>query len=140
MGGWVFAGTPGGFWTFLIFTVLLGGAAAWATGRAFAATWRALAMLPVALIVLAAAVRFLHYALSGTDLFPGQEGLLSPGYFLVALAVAVGFAALGYRLRRVEQMTRQYPWLFAKSGTLSWAMRDGGRPGAGHAGHGPDLT
>ena len=44
---------------------MLGGAAALATGRALAKTWSPLAMLTPYMVVLAAAVRFLHFSLFG---------------------------------------------------------------------------
>ena len=126
MGGWLYPDEPGGgFLPFLIFTVILGGAGAWATGRAFAGTWRSAWLLPAALVALAIAVRFLHYALTGTEMFPAQEDLLSVPYFIVALVIGALFAGLGYRKRRVEQMTGQYPWIFGRSGTLGWTARDG---------------
>ncbi len=53
----------GSIWPFLVFTLLLGGWAAWMTGRATAITWRPYGMLIPYLLILAAAVRFFHYAL-----------------------------------------------------------------------------
>src|ERR1700735_1708018 len=54
--------------TFVLITLVLGGAGAWATGRAVAKTWRPLATLAPYMVFLAAAVRFLHYALYGDPL------------------------------------------------------------------------
>ena len=116
MGGLIYSDDPGALWTFLVFTVVLGGLAAWATGRALAGTWRSVWTMPFALIILAGAVRFLHYALSGED-------LSSVHYYLVALLVLFLAAAYGYRSRRAEQMAEQYPWLFARSGPLGWRVR-----------------
>lgn len=113
MRGLIYSDDPYAIWTFLVFTVALGGLAAWATGRALAGTWRSLWTMPPALVVLAGAVRFLHYALSGEDLF-------SVHYYLVALVVVGLAAAYGYRSCRSEQMARQYPWLFVRSGKLGW--------------------
>ena len=117
MTGILYSDDPDALWTFLFFTVVLGGLGAWATGRAFASTWRSPWSLPAALVVLAAAVRFLHYALGGED-------LLSVQYYLVALVVAAFAAAYSFRACRAEQMVRQYPWLFAKSGPLGWTMKE----------------
>ena len=50
-------------WLFLLVTVLMGGWAAWMTGRACAVTWRPWIVLALYLVVLAAAVRFIHMAL-----------------------------------------------------------------------------
>ncbi len=119
MEGLLYSDEPQALWTFLVFTLVLGGLAAWATGRALAGTWRSIWTMPLALIILAGAVRFLHYALSGED-------LLSVHYYLVSLVVIIIGAAYGYRSRRAEQMVRQYPWLFAKSGLLGWTTRPTG--------------
>ena len=117
MSGILYSDDPNALWTFLFFTVVLGGLGAWATGRAFAGTWRSPLSLPPALLVLAAAVRFLHYALGGED-------LLSLQYYLIALVV-VGLAAVySFRACRAEQMVRQYPWLFARAGPLGWSTKE----------------
>lgn len=123
MGGLLYTDDPGGFLPFLIFTVVLGGLGAWAAGRALAGTWRSVWVLPAALIALAAGVRFLHYALTGTGMFPSQEDLLSLHYFAVTLVVGALVAGLGYRKRRAEQMAGQYPWMFGRSGPLGWVDR-----------------
>ncbi|MCL2428330.1 MAG: hypothetical protein FWD12_03760 [Alphaproteobacteria bacterium] len=86
---------------FLLVTVLLGGGAAWQAGRAIAQTWRPWWQAVLYMFGLGAAVRFIHYAL-----FDGS--LLSlPGYALDT-AVAIGCAALGFRIARARQMARQY--------------------------------
>ena len=71
MAGILWADSPYGPFTFILITLVLGGAGAWATGRAVAKTWRPLAMLAPYMIFLTAGVRFLHYALYA-------EPLLSP--------------------------------------------------------------
>ena len=58
--------------------------------------------MPLALIIMAAFVRFLHYALAGEDLTSLQ-------FFVVSLFFVGLGGAYGYRSRRAEQMTRQYP-------------------------------
>ena len=63
MGGILWADSPYGLFTFILITLVLGGAGAWATGRAIAKTWRPLAMLAPYMVFLTAGVRFLHYAL-----------------------------------------------------------------------------
>ena len=35
----------------------------------------------------------------------------------------MGFALLGYHTTRTNQMTRQYPWLYEKTGPLSWRQK-----------------
>lgn len=96
-----------GFWIFIVLTVMLGGAAAWATGNALAATWRPLWQLVIYIVLLAAAVRFFHFALFA-------EPLLAVGNYVVDLAVLLTVAVAGYRLRRAHQMTTQYAWLSVK--------------------------
>ena len=106
-------------WVFLLVTVLIGGWAGWRTGRATAQTWRPLfTLLPYA-AMLGVAVRFLHYALF-------EETLLSVHYILVDSLVALAGMALGWRLRRAQQMRTQYRWLYEAAGPFSWRAKDGG--------------
>ena len=107
---------PGALGAFVFFTVVLGMLGGIATGRAFAGSWKPLLTLPLALLAMAAAVRFLVYALAGED-------LLSLQYLLVALVFVALGAAYGFRAKRTEQMCRQYPWLFAKAGAVNWTHR-----------------
>jgi hypothetical protein len=37
--------------------------------------------------------------------------------------VVMAFAFLGYRITRTQQMTQKYPWLYEKSGPLSWRQK-----------------
>jgi hypothetical protein len=101
------------FVNFLIVTVILGGAAAWMTGRACALTWRPYATLLLYLVILAAAVRFIHFA-------PLEGTLLSVHYYLVDFAVVLIIGFLGYRHTRMKQMTSRYAWLFKQAGPLAW--------------------
>ena len=94
-------------WSFLLVTVILGGGAAWLAGRAIAQTWRPLWQAVLYMFVLAAAVRFIHYAL-----FEGT--LLSLGAYARDAAVAIGLAAAGFRLMRAHQMATQYGFLLAE--------------------------
>ena len=56
--------TPDGLLTFVVITLIIGGAGAWAAGRALARTWRPIAMIGLYMLFLTAGVRFLHYALT----------------------------------------------------------------------------
>ncbi len=114
--GFLYSDAPGAFAAFLFFTIVLGGLGGVATGRAFAGSWKPLLTLPFALLAMAAAVRFLHYALAGED-------LLSLQFYLVSLVFVALGAAYGFRAKRTEQMCRQYPWLFGKAGPVSWTHR-----------------
>ena len=98
---------------FIILTVVLGGGAAYLSGRALALKWRPVWQLFIYMALLAGAVRFLHYALF-------DEVLLSVRYYLVAYAVLLGMALLGYRLTRVRQMVTQYYWLYERAGPFHW--------------------
>ena len=106
-----------GDYSWLAFFVLdgLGAAAATATGRAFATSWTSRLLIVPAMIALAAAVHFLHYALF-------QEDLASLYYYLVSLIILLVAAFLGYQFKRVKQMATQYSWAFEGAG-LMWRPR-----------------
>jgi hypothetical protein len=118
MAGVLWADSPYGLFTFVLITLVLGGAGAWATGRAIAKTWRPMAMLVPYMAFLTAGVRFLHYALYG-------EPLLSPTLFIVAYVWTMAIGALGYRAMRATQMATQYSWAYDRSG-LSWRAKGNG--------------
>ena len=98
---------------FLFMTVFLGGLGAWASGRAVASTWRPMLQAPLYCAGLAAAVRFLHFALF-------EEELTSIHYYLVTFVLLAAVALLGYRAMRSGQMARQYSWSFARLGPFGW--------------------
>ena len=52
MDGFLWANSPYGPFTFVLITLVLGGAGAWATGRAIAKTWRPLAMVALYMVFL----------------------------------------------------------------------------------------
>jgi hypothetical protein len=118
MAGILWADSRYGFFTFVLITLVLGGAGAWATGRAIAKTWRPLVMLAPYMLMLTAGVRFLHFALYG-------EPLLSPVLFLVAFVWTTAVGALGYRAMRATQMATQYSWTYERSG-LNWRAKGSG--------------
>src|SRR5215217_8494966 len=89
---------------FLLVTIAMGGGAAWLSGRAIAATWRPWWHIVAYMLILAAAVRFIHYAL-----FEGT--LLSLHYYLVDGAVCMLFGFLGFRVTRAAQMASRYRFL-----------------------------
>lgn len=101
------------FGVFILVSVILGGGAAFLSGRAIAGTWRPLWHVVVYMLVLGWAVRFMHFAL-----FEGT--LLSPHYYLVDTAICLGLGWLGFRIARASQMSTQYGWLYDRSGWLRW--------------------
>ena len=109
---------------FLLVTVVLGGGAAWLAGRAIAATWRPWWHVAGYMLILGAAVRFMHFAL-----FEGT--LLSLHYYLVDTIVCLIFGFLGFRVTRVAQMTTQYGWINVRAGFLRWARRRASNSGKG---------
>jgi hypothetical protein len=101
---------------FLVLTVILGGGAAFLAGRGLARAWKPFGRVFFYMALLAAAVRFFHYAL-----FDGE--LLSLYYYLVTYAVLVAAACLGFRFMRTMQMVTQYRWLYVRTSPLSWRDR-----------------
>jgi hypothetical protein len=102
---------------FLVLTVIIGGGAAFLAGNGLARSWKPFWRVFVYMALLAAAVRFFHYAL-----FDGR--LLSPYYFLVTYAVLLAAASLGFRVTRTTQMVTQYRWLYKRTSPLTWRARD----------------
>ncbi|MBL8589166.1 MAG: hypothetical protein JNK46_11610 [Methylobacteriaceae bacterium] len=100
-----------GFWVFALVTLVMGGATAWATGRAIAQTWRPLAHVLTYMAPLAIAVRFLHYALF-QGYFISWENF-GPGlrYLVVTYVILAAVGVFGWRVQRAAQMARQYSWL-----------------------------
>ncbi|MDX5362440.1 MAG: hypothetical protein LPL00_12890 [Alphaproteobacteria bacterium] len=104
------------FAEFLFVTVILAGGAAYLTGRAVALSWTHSAQLVIYMVLLAAATRFIHFALfSGT--------LLSLHYYVVDLAVLLAIGFLGKRITRAGQMSRQYSFAYRRAGPLGWSRK-----------------
>lgn len=106
----------GSFGVFLLVTLLMGGGAAWMTGRSVAASWGSQRVLVVYMFALAAAVRFIHYALFGGTLLTAQ-------FYAIDLVVLLVIGFLGFRRTRTLQMTDRYYWLFEATGPLTWKER-----------------
>ena len=105
---WLYDAGPSGLIIFVVVTLVLGGMAAFVSGRVLAQTWRPLWQLPLYMLTLALAVRFMHFAIFG-------EVLLSLRNYLVDLATLLGLAHLGFRSMRARQMAEQYGWLAPKA-------------------------
>lgn len=91
------------FGVFFFLTCVVAGGIAWMTGRAIAQTWRPLWQLFAYAVLLAAATRFMHFAL-----FEGT--LLSLHYLVVDFLVLAFIGFLGFRFTRSRQMQLQYSW------------------------------
>jgi hypothetical protein len=103
-------------WVFLFVTVIIGGGAAWLTGRALAANWRPAWQIVLYVALLGCALRFFHFALF-------QGALVSVHYYLTDTLVLLSAAYLGFRLTRVTQMVTQYAWEFERAGPFFWRKR-----------------
>lgn len=117
-----------GFWVFLLVTLAMGGAAAWATGRAIAQTWRPTWNVVAYALMLAAAVRFLQYALF-------KQPLLAASAYAIDAAILVAIGLVGHRVTRARQMAAQYPWLYPvrrprAAGNSGSSAHPGGSAGA----------
>ncbi|MBX9709979.1 MAG: hypothetical protein K2X60_03015 [Xanthobacteraceae bacterium] len=97
-------------------TLVLGGGCALLAGRAIAATWRGIAVAIAAAFPMAAAVRFVHYALF-------NETLLSPKTYCLEVLVLLIVICLSFQRTRAVQMVRQYYWLYQQNGPLGWRLR-----------------
>jgi hypothetical protein len=107
--------------TYPLLTLGMGGLAAFMSGRAMAQTWRPFWHVPIYMLVLAAAIRFCHFALF-------EEPLLSLPSYAMDFATAFLIASLGYRTVRARQMCTQYGWLHQPSGPLGWRSRTDAAP------------
>ena len=127
----------GGFYTeesllqIVMVTGLIGGGAAWLAGRAIARTWRPIGHVVVYMLLLGAAVRFVHFALFDAYL------LSLPSYCADALYL-VAAGTLSWRITRTNQMVTQYNWLYERASLLTWRERspataEGGGTEAGSA-------
>ncbi|WP_298422385.1 DUF6867 family protein [Rhodoblastus sp.] len=85
-------------------TMILGGLASFAAGRAVALTWRPLGLLALYGLPLAFAMRFLHWSLFG-------EPLAAPFAAMVAYGWSLAVQGLAWRVTHGALARRQYPWL-----------------------------
>ena len=99
---------------FIRVTVILGGGAAWLTGRATALTWSPWWILVVYVVLLTFALRFIHFSLfEGTFFLPPSTFWTAVYFSVIDFVVLIIAAALGRRLTRSRQMARQYGFLSA---------------------------
>ncbi len=97
----------------VLVTGILGGGAAWLSGRAIANAWRPPWQVMVPAVLVGLAARFIHFAL-----FEGT--LLSAASFGCDTLIFLVVGLVAWRATRAAQMVRQYPWLYARAGPLGW--------------------
>jgi len=109
---------------FVRVTVILGGGAAWLTGRATARNWSPWWKLVFYIVLLTVALRFIHFALfEGTFFLPLSTFWTALHFGAVDFIVLMAAGALGRQLTRAAQMRTQYHFLFEGSGPLGWRKR-----------------
>ena len=112
----------------LAVTLLLGGSAAVAAGRALALAWRPLSRLFGYMLLLSAFTSFLCWALFSVPVIPAgriiarvgkgdwAEAFSGLGLLGVSFALLVAIGAAAFVATRALQMRRQYPFLAPRSG------------------------
>ena len=101
---------------FFIVTIVVMGFASYMTGQACANTWRPMGHAVFYCILLGLADRFLVFAL-----FQGE--LLSISGYVIDTAVLIVIALFAFRLKRAARLVMQYPWLYERTGLLSYRER-----------------
>ncbi|HRN85550.1 MAG TPA: hypothetical protein PK857_12075 [Hyphomicrobium sp.] len=101
---------------FVLLTLAAGGGAAWRTGQAVAERWGELWPVAAYTLLIAAAVRFLHYALFDAE-------LLSLASYAIDAMILIAVGLLAHRVRRARHITEQYPWMFERTSPLTWRAR-----------------
>jgi hypothetical protein len=109
------------FWQVVFVTGIIGGAAAWATGRAIAETWRPYRQAFGYMLLLGGAVRFAHFAL-----FQGE--LLSVPSYLADMLYLLAVGSLSWRVTRARRMVSQYRWLYERTSPFTWRERAAPHP------------
>lgn len=133
---------PETLWTSVLLLLVMGSAAAFATGRAIALTWRSPALIVLYAGLLAAALGFLDYALFENAIIPGArivEALAQMGSapstavfdlmgalagFMMIFTVEAVVAFASFRATRAAQIARQYGFVFVRHGVFGWRRRE----------------
>lgn len=115
-------------WTaFFLITVVLGGGAAFLSGRGVARSWKSYERIVPYMLILGLAVRFLHWGLFMDATYASWRGmqgdLFSFHHYAVDTLVLIALASIGFRLERARQMTTQYSWIYVRTSPLSWKKR-----------------
>lgn len=109
---------------FICVTVILGGGAAWLTGRATARVWSPPWQLVVYVVLLTVALRFIHFSLfEGSFFLPLNDFATAAYYAVVDFVVLIIAGLLGRRATRARQMARQYGFLYESTGRFGWRDR-----------------
>jgi hypothetical protein len=106
------------FGEFFGVSVVLFGFAAFLMGQAIAETWRPVWQNVAYGLLLALGNHFIDCALFGKD-------WLSLTHYVVDAIWIIVIALLAYRITLARKMVQQYPWLYQRSGLLSWRQRAG---------------
>ena len=106
----------GNGWVFLLVTVIIGGTAAFLSGRAIAQTWRPFWQSRSTCWRSPPRVRFFHYALF-------DEPMLSLQNYIVDFAVVLAAASLGYRIAPRPPDGAAVHWLFRRTGCCAGVRR-----------------
>jgi len=100
---------------FLWFTVIWMGGAALLTGRALALSWRPIWQVVLSCFGLGLVDRFFAYALF-------DASLLSVVGYMADTVTILGIGLFAYRVVHVSVIVRQYPWLFERTGWLTYKL------------------
>lgn len=99
---------------FIGFTCIFFGGIAFLSGQSNARLWRPICYLPFFVLMLVFGNRFLTYALFD-GIFITLWGAIID--FIILYAIAL----FSYKLNKAHKMVQQYPWLYKRSGLLSWS-------------------
>ena len=98
---------------FIRVTMVLGGGAAWLTGRATARTWSPWWKLVLYVVLLTIALRFIHFSLfEGTFFLPPSHFWTALHFAAIDFVVLLIAAIAGRQVTRAGQMARQYGFLY----------------------------
>ena len=100
-------------------SLVLFGFASFLMGQAIAETWRPAWQNVGYGLLLALGNHFIDCALFGGD-------WLSLSHYLLDAVIIIAIALFAHRVTLARKMVQQYPWLYERSGLLSWRERAGG--------------
>lgn len=104
---------------FVLVTLVIGGALAYAVGRATARGWEGWSGHILYILLLAVAIRFLHFSLFDGSFFLPPETFGTAMYYALVDLVVLLLASLAGRVRtRSGQMRRQYGFLRTNRGQV----------------------